>query len=112
MFKTAIIAATGLMLAFVGAGPSPSIGNGPPNQTGGSDLNAFQEADNFTLASAMHVSQVTFWSLQANASDYAGSTDWSFNTDAAGAPGTILFSGNSVAVGVATGNSTFGLAEF
>ncbi len=112
MLKNTILAVSVLALGLAGSAPAATIGNGPPNQTGGSDLNAFLEADNFTLGGSFTITQIKYWSLQNTLSDYAGSTDWGFYTDASGVPGTALFSGNAVATGVATGNTTQGLNEF
>ena len=84
MFKNTIIAISLLTLALVGSTQSAPIGNGPPSQTGGSDLNAPLEADNFSLGSATTLSQVTYWTLQNTPADYAGSTDWGIYSDVAG----------------------------
>lgn len=112
MVKNTIIAVSLLTLVLAGSAQSVTIGNGPPNQTGGSDLNGFLEADNFSLATPSLLNQVTYWSLQTNAADYAGTTAWGIYSDAAGSPGSALFSGSAVATGVATGNTTLGLNEF
>jgi PEP-CTERM motif len=110
LFKNTILAV--LAVGLAGSVQAGTIGNGPPNQTGGSDLNAFLEADDFTLASTSTINQIKYWSLQNTLSDYAGSTDWGFYTNNSGVPGTALFSGNAVAIGMATGNTTQGLNEF
>jgi hypothetical protein len=112
LFKNTILAVSLLAFGLAGSAGAAIIGNGPPNQTGGSDLNAFLEADNFTLGGSFTITQIKYWSLQNTLSDYAGTTDWGFYTDASGVPGTALFSGNTVAAGVATGNTTQGLNEF
>jgi hypothetical protein len=101
-----------VVLALAGPANASVIGNGPPNQTGGSDLNSFLEADNFTLGSATNIVLVQYWTLQDDLTDYAGTTDWGFYQDAVGIPGTLVASGNTVATGAATGNTTFGLNEF
>lgn len=101
-----------ITLALAGSVEGSVIGSGAPNQSGGSDLNGFLEADNFTLASSVNIVQVTYWTLQGDVTDYAGSTDWSFHQDASGIPGTVVASGNTVATGSATGNTTLGLNEF
>jgi hypothetical protein len=97
----------GSMSAFAGI-----IGNGPPNQSGGSDLNSYLEGDNFTTGGDAFVNQVQFWAYQSAPSDYAGSVDWAFYSDASGAPGSVVLSGNAAAIGTPTGNSAFGLAEY
>lgn len=88
------------------------VGNGPPDQSGGSDMNAFLEADSFVLLNASHVSNIRFWSLQVDSTDYAGSTFWAIFSDASGVPGSPLFSGSRVLTGVADGNTAFGMNEF
>lgn len=112
MYKHTILAVSMLALGLAGLAQAATIGNGPPNQTGGSDLNAFLEADDFSLGAPSIITQVEYWTLQNTLSDYAGTTDWGFYTDNSGVPGVALFSGNTVATGVATGNTTFGLNEF
>ena len=112
MVRITIVAVVAITLALVGPARSTTIGNGPPNQSGGSDLNAFLEADNFSLGASSLLSQITYWSLQSSAADYAGTTAWGIYSDAAGSPGGALFSGNTAATGVATGNTAFGLNEF
>jgi hypothetical protein len=84
----------------------------PPNQSGASDLNSFLEADDFFLPAPTVITQIQFWALQNLASDYAGSVDWALYSDLAGAPNVALASGNASPVGVATGQSAFGLNEF
>lgn len=112
MLKNTSVAVVILALGLIGSAHAAVIGNGPPNQTGGSDLNAFLEADNFSLGASFTITQIKYWSLQNTLADYAGTTDWGFYTDASGVPGTALFSGNTIATGVATGNTTQGLNEF
>jgi hypothetical protein len=112
LFKNTILAVSMLAFGLAASAQAATIGNGPPNQTGGSDLNAFLEADNFSLGGSFTITQIKYWSLQNTLADYAGTTDWGFYTDASGVPGTALFSGNTVAAGVATGNTTQGLNEF
>ena len=104
------ISALALMSSVAQAG---IIGNGPPNQTGGSDLNSFLEGDDFVVASvAQHVAQITFWALASSPSDFAGTVDWAFYSNNAGFPGVSLVSGNALATRTATGNTTFGLNEY
>lgn len=106
-----------LILTFAGltvAGVSQAgiVYSAPPNQSGGSDLNGFLEADDFTLGAPVTLTQIKFWSFQGSAGDYAGSIAWSINTNAAGVPGASVFAGSATPVGVATGNSAFGFNEF
>jgi hypothetical protein len=89
------------------------IGNGPPNQSGGSDLNSFLEGDDFVVAGPPAlITQIRFWALESDPSDFAGSIDWAFYSDLAGSPNVPVFSGNAPATGTATGNTTFGLNEY
>src|ERR1035438_2027550 len=48
--KKSIFAVSALGLLMCGAAHAGIIGNGPPNQSGGSDLNSFLEADDFVIA--------------------------------------------------------------
>jgi hypothetical protein len=103
-----------LVLGLALSAQASTIGNGPPNHTGASDLNGALEADNFTLGAGFTgINSITFWAAQGDASDYAGSIYWAFYSDAAGAPGAALASGLATPTGVATGNTdSFGLSEF
>jgi hypothetical protein len=113
LLKNLVVAVSMMALALSGAASASIIGNGPPNQTGGSDLNAFLEADNFSLGNQAHIVTVQYWTLQVDSTDYAGTTQWGFYKDASGMPGsTAVVSGNTVAAGSATGNTTLGLNEF
>jgi hypothetical protein len=109
-----LVAALALLAGLAGtASATPIIfNNGLPNQTGGSDMNAFLEADNFSLGSPANLTLIRFWSLQGSAGDYAGSIEWSILSDAGGTPGAIAASGTATPTGVATGNSALGLLEF
>ena len=84
MLKNTLIAVSIVALGLVGSAQAGVIGNGPPNQTGGSDLNSFIEADNFSIGT-WTITQVRFWSLQNDVTDYAGSIDWGLYSDASGA---------------------------
>jgi PEP-CTERM motif len=111
---TARIIATALFAGLASsAGASVVVNNGLPNQSGGSDMNEFLEADDFTLgAASTSLNLVRFWSLQSATSDYAGSIEWSIRQDAAGTPGAVSDSGSATPTGVATGNTAFGFNEF
>jgi ethanolamine utilization microcompartment shell protein EutS len=102
-------------LAVVALGLSAqasTIGNGPPNQSGGSDLNSFLEADNFNTGGGNLITHVKFWALAGSLADYTGSIDWGFYSDASGSPGAVVVSGNAAAIETATGNTTLGLNEY
>jgi len=105
-----LLCLVGLMMA--GTGRAATLYLAPPNQSGGSDLNAFLEADDFTLGSTAQITQIRFWAFQSSVADYAGSIAWSFNADASGVPGASLASGLATPSPVSTGNSAFGLNEF
>lgn len=108
-----IIAAALFAGLATSAGAGIVVDNGLPNQSGGSELNEFLEADDFTLgAASTSLNLIRFWSLQSDASDYAGSIEWSIRQDAAGVPGAISASGSATPTGVDTLNSAFGLEEF
>src|SRR5215831_18247094 len=72
--------------------------NGGPNQHGGSDMTDFLESENFTLTQQTIITDVHFWNLQLQASDYKGSLYWAIQANAAGTPGAILASGTTSAV--------------
>jgi len=113
LLTSARIIATALFVGATGiASASIVVNNGLPNQSAGSDMNEFLEADDFTLAALTNLNLIRFWSLQSSAADYAGSIDWSIRQDAAGTPGAISASGLATPVGVATGNTASGLNEF
>ena len=100
------------LLLACGVAPAATIGNGPPNQTGGSDLDSFLEGDNFSIAAPTVVTQIKFWALLSSQADYTGSIDWAFYSDFSGFPDTSVASGNASPAGTATGNSAFGLDEY
>lgn len=99
-------------LTLAGVSQAGIIYLAPPDQSGGSDMNNFLEADDVTFIAPVVLNQLRFWSLQGVAADYAGSIAWSINADAAGVPGASRFSGSATPVGVPTGNSAFGFHEF
>jgi hypothetical protein len=108
-----IIFISALALLTSGIAQAGIIGNGPPNQSGGSDLNSFLEADDFAVVSpTAHFIQIRFWALAASPSDFAGTVDWAFYSDLAGFPNVSVLSGNAPATGTPTGNTTFGLNEY
>lgn len=113
MPKTSIFAISAFALLLSGVAHAGIIGNGPPNQSGGSDLNSFLEGDDFVVASpGAHITQIQFWALQSDPSDFAGTVDWAFYSDLSGFPDAPVVSGNAASTGVATGNTTFGLDEY
>ncbi len=111
-WKKAMYLSALLVLGLTLSVQASTIGNGPPNQSGGSDLNSFLEADNFNSGGNILITHVQFWALASGLSDYTGSVDWGFYSDASGAPGAVVASGNAAAVATATGNTTFGLNEY
>ena len=112
MPKIAVVTVAAL-LSLSGLAQASIIGNGPPNQTGGSDLNAFIEGDDFVVGTpSAQITQIKFWALRATPADFTGTIDWAFYSDSAGFPGSSVALGNAAATGVATGNTTLGLDEF
>jgi hypothetical protein len=113
VYKKSILALSVLALLMSGTAQAGIVGNGPPNQSGGSDLNSFLEGDDFVVASpGVHITQIRFWTLESAPTDFAGSVDWAFYSDLGGFPNVSVVSGNAPATGIATGNTTFGLNEF
>jgi hypothetical protein len=89
------------------------IGNGPPNQSGGSDLNSFLEADAFAVVNPVaNIIQIRFWALAESPADFAGTVGWAFYSDLASFPNLPVLSGNAPATGTSTGKTTFGLNEY
>jgi len=105
-----ILSLTGLMVTSVCQ--ASIIYLAPPNQSGGSDLNGFLEADDVTFATGEQLTQIKFWSFQGSPSDYTGSIAWSIYANTAGLPGASVASGSATPTGIATGASAFGLAEY
>jgi len=112
--RTARTFATLLLVSAASAASATIVvNNGLPNQSGGSEMNSFLEADNFTLgAASTNLNLVRFWSLQSSAGDYTGSISWSVRQNSANAPGAIAAWGSATPVGVSTGTNAFGLSEF
>lgn len=111
MFRFTCAALFALAMA-VSADGSVIFGNGPPDQSGASDLNSFLEGDSFVVGSDVTISLIAFWTDQNDATDYGGSTYWGIYDDASGVPGTALFSGNPVLTGTPDGAGAFGLNQF
>jgi hypothetical protein len=88
--------------------------NGAPDQVYGDNMSEFLVAEDFSLVGTRDVSNIRYWSIQASAQDYRGSTYWAIYSNNAGTPDTILHGGVTAAVvGVATGSSTgFSYAEY
>jgi PEP-CTERM motif len=107
-----VICLTVFTLALAGTAEATILFSAPPNQSGGSDLNAFLEGDSFVLAAPSIILQVEFWSLQADASDYSGSIYWEIDSNNSGVPGTAIDSGTPTPTGTPTGNTALGLNEF
>jgi len=111
MYKNKLLLAIAAVIITASA-QAAVIGNGPPNQSGGSDMNGLLLADTFTLGSSFDITQIQFWTLQYTPSDYAGSTYWGITGDSSGSPGTVLFSGTPELTGVATGNTLADFTEY
>ena len=96
----------------IAASAQAAVIGAPPNQSGGSDLDSYLEADTFSVASTFNPVQIKFWTLQIDATDYVSPTYWGVYTNVASAPGAALFSGTPTLTGVSTGVSAFGFNEF
>ena len=68
------------------------IGNGPPNDSGATDMNGALPADRFTLSSSSYLTSLTYWSLQGSVADYTGTTTVDIFSNAGTTPGALLFS--------------------
>ena len=112
MSKISLYAVSAVALFMSGLAQASVVASFPPNQTCGSDLNSFLEADNFMIAAPTEITQVKFWALIDTPADFTGSVDWAFYSDLLGMPNASVASGNALASGVATGQTTFGLNEF
>ncbi len=111
MFRRLLVT---LSLAAALAGPAAAalIGNGPPDLSGGTDLNANLGADNFMLAGDSTINLIRFWAAQDAAAAYAGSIEYSFRTDSGGTPGASVQSGTTAFTQVSTAQVVFGLPLF
>ena len=113
MLKRSLFTTLAVVMLFSTARANTIITNGPPNSSGGSDLNAFLEADNFLVVDpSVRILEVRFWALETSPADFAGSVDWAIYSNSGVLPGVSLFSGNASATGVATGNTTLGMDEY
>lgn len=84
-----------------------------PNQVSGTNMSYAQVADNFTLGFDINLTDIRFWSVQSDVSDYSGTVFWAIHSNAAGSPGVVVFSGTAAPVATPTGLSTgFGYAEY
>jgi hypothetical protein len=110
MKRLALLTLTGLMA--ISACQAAVIYSALPNQSGGSDMNGFLQADDFVIAGPTALTQIKFWTFQSSESDYAGSVEWTIYNDAPGEPGSVISTGSATPTGVATGNSAFGFSEY
>jgi hypothetical protein len=88
--------------------------NGSFNSVDADEISAYQVGEDFNLASAATVNEITFWSLEQTTniacggacSGYSGSISWAIETDNSGVPsGTILDSGTASGAGVTRVNT-------
>jgi hypothetical protein len=84
------------MLCLQGAAGYASVlyNNGAPNQANGNEMTAWIQAENFTLSAPATITDVRFWDGEGV---YNGSITWQIYADAGGAPGALLYSGNTAA---------------
>ena len=104
--------------ALLGSTPAAACGspvvydNGAPNHLSGNNLGFARQAEDFTLCSMTTVTDVHFWSLEADNS-YRGSISWAILSNAAGSPGaTTLASGTQSAVTRTSLGTVLGLTEY
>lgn len=87
------------------------VDNSPPNHLGGNNMGYAFQAEDFSLAAAATVTDVSFWSLETDAA-YRGNISWSIMSNGAGAPGAAtLASGTQAAVSRTALGSYLGLNE-
>jgi hypothetical protein len=68
--------------------------NGGPDGIDGSEMTAWIQAEDFLLGAPTSLTNVSFWSMEANGA-YQGSIFWQIYSDDAGNPATVLFSGTA-----------------
>ena len=72
--------------------------NGPPDQQFGTQMSEFQVAENFTLAQNSNITNIRFWTIQDNRSDYSGSVYWAIYSNLGGQPGALVQGGVTASV--------------
>jgi hypothetical protein len=87
--------------------------NGPPDHANGRDMTHWLQADDFAVTRGARVELIKFWDFES-AGDLDSTIFWQIYANADNeAPGLLVASGTSpLNSHVATGNSTFGFAEY
>ena len=111
-----VLAGSVFGLLALAAAPSANAvvvyNNGGPNQADANNLGFLLQADDFVLGVQTSVTDVHFWSLEAQGA-YRGGIFWALALNAGGSPGAFVASGfQSVVTRGATGVTALGLAEF
>jgi hypothetical protein len=79
--------------------------NGGPDGVDGSEMTAWIQAEDFLLGAPTSLTNVSFWSMEADVA-YQGSIFWQIYSDDAGNPGTVLFSGTATPTRTAAPEAT------
>ncbi len=95
--KKAIVL-TLVLLGSATAAPTALIyNNGAPDAASGNEMTSWIQADDFTLASSVALTDVRFWAFGYNEpGSYAGSIVWSLYADSSAQPGALLDRGSVV----------------
>jgi hypothetical protein len=91
--------------------------NGGPDHNSGNEMTNWIQAEDFTVTQNTLITDVHFWSLEANAASFQGAIYYAFYTNAGGAPNLGTPSGGGFVAGTgltrtATGVVVAGLSEF
>ncbi len=97
-----------MALAFAGVGSASAqliYNNGGPNQQNGNEMTEWIQYDDFTLTGTSTIGEVDFWTIvqAGGAASYDGTVSWVLASDNSGAPGSVLFSGNTALSTTPTG---------
>jgi hypothetical protein len=83
-----------LVIALTPAFAGVVYDNGGPHGQTGNEMTRWIQADDFLLAVPTTLTDVSFWSFEADDA-YQGSIFWQIYSDNAGNPGSVLFSGSA-----------------
>lgn len=99
-FGCLAVALSALTLASAGQARASLIyDNGGPDQSGGNEMTEWIQAEDFTIGTAVTLTDVRFWNLEdPSLSGYNGSISWSIYADTGTAPGALMFRGNTAGV--------------
>ena len=100
------------LAAAPGANAAVVYNNGGPNQADANNLGFLLQADDFILTAQTTITDVHFWSLEAQGA-YRNGIFWALAANASGSPGAFLASGfQSTVTRSATAVNALGFAEF